>query len=162
MTDVLKRNRMAMLCLMALLACGLIWGYFPGQAAADVAAPPAYTAAHIPADGDGVINFTSGAAYASVITAVYLKDISNEGDYELLASAEWTVSGSRLTVSYRQFQEELTNGAFHDYRVKIAATGYEDLEVNLKVVARAAQNMIVRVFASQADADAGTPPTKGC
>jgi len=158
MTNVLKRNRRAMLCLVALAACCFAAACFtqPASVSGAVYSPPAYTAAQIPAEGDGVITFTGGAAYASVITAVYLKDVRDGGDYELLAPSEWSVSSNKLTVSYRQFMEELTNGADHDYTVKIAATGYEDLEVDLKVIARSAQNMIVRVFNSQADADAGT------
>ncbi|ATW25590.1 S-layer homology domain-containing protein [Candidatus Formimonas warabiya] len=160
MTNVLKRNCRLMFFMM-LLACCFLAVCFTQQALADeeeLLAPPAYTALDIPSEGDGTVTF-SGTAYTSVITAVYLKDVQDDGDYELLESpGEWSLSENKLTltISYRLFQEELTNGAYHDYQAKIKATGYEDLEVNLRVVSRAAQNLIVRVFDSQDDADDGT------
>lgn len=68
------------------------------------------------------------------------------------------VYGSVLNISYRQFAEELIGGAKHTYMLKIEASGYENLEIELKVVARSAKDLIVRVFESEDSAKFGAKP----
>lgn len=120
------------------------------------------------------------AAYMDSITAVALKDVKTGGGYQTLTKGkDWQIApkgyvrrsakynpadgttsytyiyGSVLMVSYRLFEEELTAGTEHKYKLKIQAAGYADLEIDLNVVARSAKDLIVRVFDSEANAKAG-------
>ena len=119
-------------------------------------------------------------AYMDSIVDVSLKDIKTGGGYQTLTEGKgWQIApkgyvrksakynpvdgttsytyiyGSALTLSYRLFEEELTAGSEHKYKLKIKAAGYADLEIDVNVVARSAKDLIVRVFDNEADANAG-------